>query len=43
MAAVNTAFLSKLTWKLFYGQSLRVEQMHAKYQLDEKKFLCYTT
>jgi len=38
LVAVNSAFLSKLTWKLFYGQSLWVEQMHAKYQLDENFF-----
>ena len=37
MEAVNCAFLNKLTWKLFYDQSLWVEQMQAKYQLDEKK------
>ena len=38
MAAVNSVFLSKLTWKLFYCQSLWVEQMQAKYQLDENFF-----
>ena len=38
MTAVNSAFLSKLTWKLFYGQSLWVEQIQAKYQLDASFF-----
>ena len=35
---INSAFLSKLMWKLFYNQSLWVEQMQAKYQLDENLF-----
>jgi len=35
MDAVNSAFLSKLTWKLFYHQGLWVDQMQVKYQLDE--------
>jgi len=36
--AVNSAFLSKLTWKLFHGQSLWVEQMKAKYPINELFF-----
>ena len=39
---LNSMVLSKLTWKLFYDKSLRVEQMQAKYQLDES-FFCYGT
>jgi len=35
MAAVNSAFLSKLTWKLFQGHSLWVDQMKAKYSINE--------
>jgi len=35
MAAVNSAFLSKLTWKLFHSQSLWVDQMKAKYSINE--------
>ena len=35
MDAVNSAFLSKLTWKLFYHQGLWVDQMQVKHQLDE--------
>jgi len=36
--AVNSAFLSKLTQKLFDGQSLWVEQMQGKYPIDENFF-----
>jgi len=39
MEAVNSASVSKLTWKLFYNQGLWVEQMQAKYQLDEVFFV----
>jgi len=35
MAAVNSAFLSKLTWKLFHDHSLWVDQMKAKYSINE--------
>jgi len=35
MEPVNSAFLSKLIWKLFHGQSLWVEQMKAKYSINE--------
>jgi len=38
MKAINNAFLSKLTWKLFHNQSLWVKQMPAKYQIDENFF-----
>ena len=38
MGVVNSAFLSKLTWKLFHGQSLWVEQMQGKYPIDENVF-----
>jgi len=40
MQAVNSAFLSKLTWKLFHDQSLWAEQMKAKYSINEVFFLC---
>jgi len=33
--AVNSAFLSKLTWKLFNQQYLWTEQMLAKYPINE--------
>jgi len=39
MEAVNSAFLSKLAWKLFHNQSLWVEQMQAKYQIDKNFFV----
>jgi len=35
MEAVNSAFISKLTWNLFYDNSLWVTQMQAKYSLSE--------
>jgi len=35
MAAVNSAFLGKLIWKLFHGQSLWVDQKKAKYSVDD--------
>jgi len=35
MKVVNSVFLSKLTWKLFYDQSFWAEQMQTKYQVDE--------
>jgi len=38
MEAANSAFLSKLTWKLFHEQNLWVEQMKAKYQINENFF-----
>ena len=38
MEAVNSAFVSKLTWKLFHGQSLWVEQMQGKYSIDANFF-----
>jgi len=38
MEAVNSAFLIKLTWKLFHNQSLWVEQMRTKYQINENFF-----
>jgi len=38
MEAVNSAFISKLTWKLFHGESLWVEQMQGKYSIDENFF-----
>ena len=38
MAAVGSAFLSKLSWKLFNDQGLWVDQMQAKYHLDEHFF-----
>jgi len=38
MEAMNSAFISKLTCKLFNNQGLWVEQMQAKYQLDEHFF-----
>ena len=38
MEAVNSAFISKLTWKLFHEQSLWVEQMKAKYSINEHFF-----
>jgi len=38
MDAVNSAFLSKLTWKMFHGNSLWVDQMKAKYALNEDFF-----
>ena len=38
MEAVNSAFLSKLTWKLFHDQSLSVEHMNAKYLINENFF-----
>jgi len=41
MKVVNSAFLSKLTWKLFYGESLWLEQMQGKYPIDEI-FFCRT-
>ena len=34
MMAVNSAFLSKLTWKLFHGQSFGVNQMKDKYPIN---------
>ena len=39
MEAVNSAFLSKLTWKLFHDKSLWVEQMKVKYSLAEDFFM----
>jgi len=38
MEAVNSAFLSKLTWKLFHDQSLWIEQMKTKYSINELFF-----
>jgi len=38
MEAVNSAFLSKLTWKLFHDQGLWVEQIRTKYQIDANFF-----
>ena len=38
MEVVNSAFLKKLTYKLFYGESLWVEQMQGKYPIDENFF-----
>ena len=38
MEAVNSAFMSKLTWKLFHDKSLWVAQMQAKYSLSEDFF-----
>ena len=38
LEAVNSAFLSKLTWKLFHEQSLWVDQMRAKYPINEQFF-----
>jgi len=39
MEAVNSAFLSKLTWKLFHDKSLWVEQMKVKYSIAEDFFI----
>jgi len=36
--AVNSAFLSKLTWKLCHEPNLWVTQMHAKYSINEHFF-----
>jgi len=36
--AVNSAFNSKLIWKLFHDQSFWVEQMKAKYSINERFF-----
>ena len=33
--AVNSAFLSKLTWKLFHEPNMWVTQMHGKYSVNE--------
>mgnify|MGYP007039596783 CR=1 FL=1 len=38
MEAINSAFLSKLTWKLIDDHGLWVEQMHTKYQIDANFF-----
>ena len=38
MEAVYSAFLSKLTWKLFHEQNLWATQMHAKYSINEHFF-----
>ena len=38
MKAINSAFLSKLTWKLLHDHSLWVEQMCAKYPINENFF-----
>ena len=38
MEAVNSAFLSKLTWKLFHKLNLWATQMHAKYSINEHFF-----
>jgi len=42
MEAVNSAFPSKLTRKLFYDESLWLEKMQGKYPIDEIFFLCRT-
>ena len=39
MEAINSAFLSNLTWKLFHNHSLWVEQMSTKYLIDKKFFV----
>ena len=39
MEAVNSAFMSKLTWKIFHEKSLWVEQMKAKYPIHEDFFI----
>ena len=36
--AVNSALLSKLTWKLFHEQNQWTTQMHAKYSINEHFF-----
>ena len=38
MEAVNSAFISKLTWNLFHGESLWVVQMRGKYSINENFF-----
>jgi len=38
MEAINSTFLSKLTWKLFHDHSLWAEQMCAKYPVNENFF-----
>ena len=39
MEAITSAFLSKLTWKLFHDHSLWVEQMSTKYPINENFFI----